>query len=67
MKFKHLKNRVRAYQDTLAVANATIYKQMERIQTLNLDLTIAEMKASNLEDKIEVLKDLYRDEVREGM
>jgi len=38
MKYKELKKRIRAYQETLGVANATVYKQMQHIEVLNKEL-----------------------------
>lgn len=63
MKYKELKTRVRAYQDMLSVANATIYKQMLHIEKLNKQLDIQDTYLVRKDEENNLIKKMYRDDI----
>ena len=63
MKYKELKTRVRAYQDMLGIANATIHRQMLHIEQLNKQLDIQDIYLVRKDEENNVLKRMYRDDI----
>jgi hypothetical protein len=66
MKYKELKQRIRAYQDMLGVANATVHKQMQHIEMLNRQLEQQDHAIIRKDMQFEGLKACYKDDLING-
>jgi len=64
MRHSELKKRVRAYQDMCTIKNRINKKHEDTINELKIILALTEMRCDDLENKISVLKEFLREEIR---
>jgi len=64
MRHSELKKRVRAYQDMCTIKNRINKKHEDTINELKIILALTKMRSYELENKVLVLKELLREEIR---